>query len=424
MAAPYYTGPLTIMPRYQGSMKGRPGVLVAWAMAPSIYNAPYNIDGYQIVRHVSGQTGTTMLRMADIDHSGTKWDYVPGFVPRFLQHAYNDQNQIFGTYSVRARGQTVPCNANQVIRTFSFHMQCPSARSDKTVKFQIYNPSGDKVWESQKKTIPYYATFEWFRENPNFKVATTGNYRLVMMATSQTSTAQAFKVSMDSRNPYPWGNAVYYWDGGQGINAAWYNNPGWSMTFDINGSIMAYVDHYCPGSAAVTYWVYPYDVNHNIALYKSGVLYHNQKGVWLIPTRKWFGNRITPELESLAVCIRSSSATSPIEFATPEHQQIYRPIGKRIPVIKSIVPPGYDFTITGHIRDYAGLSGDEYKRRLEILYGYTNEIKIMFVGQGMSFPVAINNLRIKPIKQHWYEVSLDCYQTGHFTIPEVLTVGA
>jgi len=166
--------------------------------------------------------------------------------------------------------------------------------------------------------------------------------------------------------------------------------------------------------------VYPYDVNHNIALYKSGHLYHNTKGVWLIPSRKWFGTRVTPTNESLAVCIRPDI---PIDFATPEHQQVYRPIGKRLPVIKSSRPPGYDFTITGNIRDFAGLSGDEYKRRLEILYGYTNEVKIMFVGSGMSFPVAINNLRIKPIKQDWFEVSLDCYQTGHFTIPEVLTVG-
>ncbi len=419
--AAYHTGPLTLLPRYQGSMRGRPGVLVCWAMAPSIYDSPYNIHGYQIIRKWSGQTGSTLLSQRDMSEHGTLWDYVPGFVPRFLQEDSNDDNQYFGGYSVRARGQTVPCNANQVIRTFSFHMQTPSARANKEVKFQIWNPAGVKVWESNYRTIPYYSEFEWFRVSPNFKVASTGNYRLTMMARTQTSTAQAFKVSMDSRNPYPWGHAVYYWDGGGGIGAGWYTNPGWSMTFDINASIMAYVDHYCPSSARVTYWVYPYDSNHNVALYKSGFLYHKQIGVWLIPSRKWFGNRITPQNESLATCIRLSA---PIEFATPEHQQIYRPIGKRIPVIKSIVPPGYDFTITGHIRDGMGLSGDEYKRRLEILYGYTNEIKIMFVGQGMSFPVAINNLRLKPIKQHWYEVSLDCYQTGHFTIPEVLTVGA
>jgi len=140
--------------------------------------------------------------------------------------------------------------------------------------------------------------------------------------------------------------------------------------------------------------------------------------VWLIPSRKWFGNRITPREESLATQIRLSQ---PIEFATPEHQQIFRPIGKRIPVVKSTVPPGYDFTIEGHVRDFAGLEAEEYKRRLEILYGYTNEVKIMFVGQGMSFPVAINNLRIKPIKYGWFEVAIDCYQTGQFTIPEVLT---
>jgi hypothetical protein len=403
-------------------MRGRPGVLVAWSMAPSIYAAPYYINGYQIVRHWSGQTGTTLLRRANIDHSGTKWDYVPGFVPRFLQHAYNDENQVFGTYSIRARGQGIPCNANQVIRSFEFNMKCPAGRADKTVKFQIWKVTGgmEKIWEGNKKTIST-TSFEWYRDTPNFRVPITGQYRLVMMATSQESSSNAFVVRMDSRNPYPWGNAVYYWDGGSGINAGWYPNPGWSMCFSINGGVMAYIDYYAPGSKQLTYWVYPYDSGGNVALYKSGYLYHNQKGVWLIPTRRWYGTRRTPTNESLSVCIRPDI---PIDFATPEHQQVYRPVGKRIPVVKSSAPPGYDFTITGHIRDFAGIAGNEYRRRLEVLYGYTNETRIFFVGQGMSFPVAINNLRLKPIKQDWFEVSLDCYQTGHFTIPEVLTVGA
>ena len=194
------------------------------------------------------------------------------------------------------------------------------------------------------------------------------------------------------------------------------------MVFRVNGGVWAFVDHYAPGSGDVTYWVYPYGSGGQTLTYQSGTVMYHVRGVWLIPVRRAFGNRISPTIESLATCIRTGQASNPIEFVTPEHQEIFRPIGKRAPVIKANVPPGYDFTIEGVIRDTAGLSGDEYRRRLEILYGYSNELKIMFVGQGMSFPIAINNLRIKPIKAHWFEVSLDCYQMGGFTIPEMLTV--
>jgi len=226
---------------------------------------------------------------------------------------------------------------------------------------------------------------------------------------------------MDSRRPYPYGQAVYYWDGGGGYGAGWWKNTGWSMVFRVNAGVWAHIDHYAPGSGQLTYWVYPYNQWGGHA-YKSGYMQYDLKGVWLIPTRRRFGSRVTPSLYSLATCIRTAQGSNPIEFKVPDHQEVFRPIGRRAPVLKASAPPGYEFTIEGVIRDTAGLSGDEYRRRLEILYGYSNKLEIIFVGQGMTFPVFINNLRIKPIKSHWYEVSLDCYQSGMWTIPEMLTV--
>jgi len=414
-----YAGGITILPRYHGSMKGRPGALVAWSMTPAQMQLTH---GFEIKRHWSGQTGDTMLRRASCTaYGGTQWDYVPGFVPRYNQLNYNDTNQYFGGYSVRQRGQTVPCNAGQIIRSFTFMVATPAARANKTLRFQIWNPSGVKVWESEYKLVDS-TSYAWISESPNYICLQTGKYRLTMLATSQEHSSRCFQVLMDSRNPYPWGNAVYYWDGGSGYAKAWYTNPGWSMVFGINTTVWAFVDHYAPGSGELTYWVYPYGNVGQFYWYKSGKMMYHIRGVWLIPVRRSFGNRFSPTSESLATCIRTSQASSPIEFRTPEHQEIFHPIGKRAPVIKSTAPPGYEFTIEGHIRDFAGLSGDEYRRRLEILYGYSNELQIMFVGQGMSFPVFINNLKIKPIKAHWFEVSLDCYQSGGFTIPEMLTV--
>lgn len=401
-------------------MKGRPGMLVAWSMTNSGMDL---VDSFEIKRHVSGQTGDTMIRAASATNfGGTLFDYVPGFVPRYTQLSYNDENQIFGTFSIRQRGQGFPANANQVLRSFSFQIKCPASRADKTIRFQVWRVTGgmQKLWESEKKLISN-TSFAWAHETPNIKLPVTGQYRITMLATTQTASGDAFGVRMHSGNPYGPGNAVYYWDGGGGINAAWYINAGWDMVFKINGPVWAFVDHYAPGSGQVTYWVYPYRANGKCYNYKSGYVTYNLKGVWLLPIRRSFGNRFSPTTESLATCIRNT-VTSPIEFRVPEHQQVFRPIGVRKPVIKSLAPPGYEFTIEGQIVDTAGLSGDEYRRRLEILYGYTNELSIVFVGQGMSFPVAINNLRIRPKKAHWYEVSLDCYQTGEFSIPEMLTV--
>jgi len=413
-----YAGPITVIPRYHGTMKGRPGMLIAWSM--SQYQMNYT-HGFQINRHWSGQTGDTMLRRtSSLSYGGTQWDYVPGFVPRYIQANYNDSNQIFGTYSIRQRGQTVPCNYGQIIRDFSFQVKTPAGRSNKTLRFQIWNPSGVLVWQSERKLCGS-TSFAWVSETPNYRCVATGKYRLTMLATSQEHSRYAFGTPMDSRNPYPWGNAVYYWDGGGGYGAGWWKNPGWSMVFRVNSGVWAFVDHYAPGSGQLTYWVYPYGNKGQTLWYKSGYVMYHIRGVWLIPTRRSFGNRFSPTSESLATCIRTST-DSLIEFKTPEHMEILRPIGRREPIVKSTAPPGYEFTIEGHIRDFAGLSGDEYRRRLEILYGYTGEVKIMFIGQGMSFPVIISNLRLRPVKSHWYEVSIDCYQVGEWTIPEMLTV--
>jgi hypothetical protein len=281
---------------------------------------------------------------------------------------------------------------------------------------QIHDPAGNRVWRSQEKLINS-TSFAWIRENPNYVCQSTGRYKLAMRSISEENSAYGFGVRMDDRNPYPWGNASYYHDDW----GVWYTNPGWSMVFRINGGVWAFVDHYAPGSGELTYWVYPYHADGSAASYKSGHITHDIKGVWLIPTRKAFGSRFSPKEESLATFMYIKE---PINFEIPEHQTIFRPIGKRAPVVKSMAPPGYDFTITGTIREFAGLSANEYRRRLEILYGYTNELTIVFVGQGMSFPVVINNLKLMPIKAGWYEMSLDCHQSGDFTIPEMLTVPA